>query len=232
MPEMTLVEAFRLCGPLVGDPVVDAPRREAMGVLYARLKRIAGRHPKLEDAPAIVMLRLQQSGPRADDRYDDEVKVERYLRRAVRNAGIDVDRGHAKADPFDESTPVPAAPGSREPVDVSRATDAIARARESLLAEILGTCKSGTVAAIAVRRRVATGLATFDDCVREASGDVTKRGRDAFYQRQHRAIRDLARAVEQHIADRALRAWEAQALRVVLGELKDAESGWPVGEGA
>jgi len=233
MPEMKLVQAFRLCAPLVGDPSVDGPRREAMGVLYARLKRIAGRNPKLEDAPAIVMLRLQQSGPRSDGQYDDELKVERYLRRAVRNAGIDVDRGHAKTDLFEESAPAPAAPGGREPIDVSRATDELARARELLLGEtILGTCRHGTVEAIAIRRRVVTGRVTFDDCVREASGEVTKKGRDAFYQRQHRAIRDLASAVEAYIADRGLPDWEAEALRVVLGDMKDAEAGWPLGEGA
>jgi hypothetical protein len=203
-----------------------------MGVLYERLKGIAGRHPKLEDAPARVMLRLQQSGPRTDGRYDDELKVERYLRRAVRNAGIDVDRSNAKTDTFDELAPVPIAPGHREPVDVSRASDAIARARERLLGEILGTCKPGTVEAISIRRRVAEGRASFDDCVREASGELTKKGRDAFYQRQHRAIGDLAKAVEAYVAGRGLPTWEAEALRVVLGELKDAEAGWPVGEGA
>ncbi len=45
-------------------------------------------------------------------------------------------------------------------------------------------------------------------------------------------MKDLGHAVEAHIADRGLSAWEAAALRVVLGELKDAEAGWPVGEGA
>lgn len=232
MPEMTLVQAFRICGPLVGDPDVDAPRREAMAVLYVRLKAIAGRNPKLEDAPAKVVLRLQQGGPRAGERYDDEGKVEAYLRRAVRNAGIDVDRSRAKVDPLDESALVGEAPGRREPVDVSRASDAIARARQRLVGEILETCKAGTVEAIHIRLRVAQGAATFDDCVREATGEVTKKGRDAFYQRQHRAIRDLAKAVAASIADRGLPAWEAEALRVVLGELKDAEAGWPIGEGA
>lgn len=229
---MTLLEAFRVCGPLIGDPKIDDARRQAMGVLYTRLKSIAGRHPKLEDAPAKVMLRLQQSGPRTGERYDDDLKVERYLRRAVRNAGIDVDRSHANVDAFDESAPIPGATGHREPVDVSRATDAIARARGRLLREILGACKPGTVEAIALRRRVAENRASFDDCVREVCGEVTKKGRDAFYQRQHRAIVDLAQAVEAHIAARGLPAWEAVALRVVLGELKDAEAGWPVGEGA
>jgi hypothetical protein len=230
---MTLLEAFRACGPLVGDPKVDELRRRAMGVLYDRLAAMAGRDPRLEDAPAVVTLRLQQSGPRSDARYDTDESVERYLRRAIRNFGIDCDRAGRGKDSFDELAPArPPGPAQREPADLRRAAREHQRAFECLFGTILPACRPGTVAAMSIRRRVAEGRASFDDCVREASGEVTKQGRDAFYQRQHRAFADLAKAVAAHIAERGLPAWEAGALRVVLGELKDAEAGWPLGEGA
>ena len=234
MSSLTLLEAFRVCGPLVGDPTVDDVRRRAMGVLYDRLKAIAGRNPRFEDAPAIVTMRLQQSGPRSDDRYDTEERVERYLRRAIRNFGIDGDRARKGKEAFDELAPAGRrpAPPHREAGDVQRAGHEHQRAFECLFGEILPACRPGTVAAIAIRRRVAEGHVSFDDCVREACGEVTKSGRDALYQRQHRAMKDLGQAVEAHIADRGLSAWGAAALRVVLGELKDAEAGWPVGGGA
>jgi hypothetical protein len=233
---MTLLEAFRLCSPLVGDPTVDDIRRRAMAVLYAELKAMARTDPSLEDAPAIVLGRIQQNGPHTEDRFDSDGSVQRYLKRALRNFRIDRERDANRKDPFEEQGPkafVPAAHVTgREAEDVARAGRELRRGVDRLFGEILAACKPGTVEAIQIRRRVAESRATFDDCVRAACGDVSKRGRDAFYQRQSRAVRDLAKAVEEFIADRGLPAWEAEALRVVLGELKDAEAGWPVGEGA
>jgi DNA-directed RNA polymerase specialized sigma24 family protein len=235
---MTLVQAFRLCAPLVGDATVDGPRREAMGVLYVQLEALAAGDARLEDAPAVVLGRIQQNGPHTDDRFDTDASVERYLRRALRNFRIDGERDRSRRDSLDEQGPgSPDVVGGRrsperQPEDVSRAGRELARAFERLLGEILPACKEGTAAEVALRRRVAEGRATFDDCVREASGEVTKKTRDAFYQRQHRAMRDLAGAVEAHIADRRLTGWAAEALRVVLGEMKDAEAGWPIGGGA
>ena len=238
MPEMTLVQAFRACAPLVGDPRVDDPRREAMGVLYERLKALARSDPRLEDAPAVVLGRIQQNGPHTDDRFDSDGSVERYLRRALKNFRIDGERASSRHDPFDEQGPRAVAPagGRRTPAleawDLAHATRELERAFDRLFVEILPACKAGTVEAIATRRRVAEDRATFDDCVREQCGEVTKRGRDAFYQRQSRAVRDLAKAVEGFVVERSLPQWEAEALRVVLEQVKDAEAGWPIGEGA
>lgn len=239
MTELTLLQAFRAVAPLVGDPVVDETRRAAMGVLYETLRSLAGTDPRLEDAPAVVLGRLLKNGPRTGDRYDEydcDEKVEWYLRRALNNHRIDGVRGESRRAPFEEHGPdafVPPDRGpGREPGDLARATHELRRAFTLLFDEILPSCKPGTVEAIAIRRRVAEGRATFDACVREASGRVTKRTRDAFYQRQSRAVRELARAVEAHVAARGLSSWEARALGVVLEELKDAEAGWPVGEGA
>jgi len=238
MPEMTLVQAFRACAPLIGDPEVDDLRREAMGVLYERLKALARSDPRLEDAPAVVLGRIQRNGPHTDDRFDSDGSVERYLRRALRNFRIDRERADNRHEPFDEQGPrAVASPGGRrtpgfEAWDREHATRELERAFDRLFVEILPVCKAGTVEAIAIRRRVAENRATFDDCVREECGEVTKRGRDAFYQRQSRAVRDLAKAVEGFIVERGLSRWEAEALRAVLEQLKDAEAGWPIGEGA
>jgi hypothetical protein len=237
--ELTLVQAFRVVAPLVGDPEVDAPRRAAMAVLYEKLRSMAGRNPQLEDAPAVVLGRLQKNGPRTGeryDRYDSDEKVEWYLRRALTNLRIDGVRGENRCRTFEEHgagafVPPGRGPG-REPGDLARAGRELRGAFARLFGEILPSCKPATVSAIETRRRVAEGRATFDVCVAEASGEVTKQTRDAFYQRQSRAVRDLARAVEAYVVEHGLSSWETAALDVVFDELKDAEAGWPVGEGA
>jgi hypothetical protein len=239
MPEPTLLQAFRGVAPLVGDPEVDGPRRAAMAVLYEKLRSMAGRDPQLEDAPAVVLLRLQKNGPRTGeryDRYDSDEKVEWYLRRALTNHRIDGVRGDSRSQPFEEDRAgafvLPVRERGREPGDLARATRELRRAFARLFDEILPSCKPATVNAIETRRRVAEGRATFDGCVAEASGEVTKQTRDAFYQRQSRAVRDLARTIEVYAVEQGLSSWETVALHVVFDGLKDAEAGWPVGEGA
>ncbi|MFN8093204.1 MAG: hypothetical protein U0599_13480 [Vicinamibacteria bacterium] len=233
---MSLLEAFRTLAPIVGDPRVDEPRRAAMGVLYEKLKALARVDPRLEDAPAVVITRLQRNGPRPDDARGSDEEVEHYLRRALRNFRIDREREAGRRDDFDERWPArdPARP--RAPrldlAELARAGRELARAFDRLFGEVLPGCKSGTIEAIRIRRQVAEGRATFDDCVREASGTVTKQTRDAFYQRQTRAMRDLSGEVEAFLASRALTGWEEKSLRVALEYVKDAEAGWLIGGGA
>jgi len=237
MSDLTLLEAFRHCGPPVDDPAQDRVRREAATVLYSRLTSICRRRGRdgMEDLPATVLLRLIQSGPRHDARYDTDEKVDFYLRRAVQNGFIDLQRRGARTGPVDDcgvGAVVAAGAVGRDAVDVARASDTIAQAVASLFEKVAGTCSGPTQAAIAVRRRVAEGQCTFDDCVREASGEVTTQSRNAFYQRQSRAMRELANAVGPFVAEQRLDEWDALALQVVLQELKDAEAGWRVEEGA
>jgi hypothetical protein len=232
---MTLAEAFHAAAPPIGDPAVDAVRSAAMGVLYETLRALAGRDPVLEDAPGVVLSRLVAAGPRAGSRYDTDEKVEFYLRRALRNFRIDGGRGRARHVELDEDRPAGLG-GLRsaewDPTELSDARRELARAFDRLFQEILPGCREATVEAVTIRRRVAEGRATFDDGVREQLGDVTKKARDAFYQRQTRAMKDLTHAVGAYVADRALPARESIALRVALEYLKDAEAAWLLGGGA
>jgi hypothetical protein len=234
--EMTLVDAFHAAAPPIGEPAVDAVRCAAMAVLYEALQALAGRDPALEDAPGVVLGRLVSAGPRAVGQYDTDDKVEFYLRRALRNFRIAGGRGRARHVELDEGRPAGLVGGFQsaewDPTEISDARRELVRAFDRLFGEILPGCREGTVEAVSVRRRVAEGRATFDDGVREQLGDVTKKTRDAFYQRQTRAMRELTHAVGAYVAGRALPAWESTALRVALEYLKDAEAAWLLGGGA
>lgn len=235
---MTLVEAFRVCGPLVGDPAEDAIRGAAAAVLYARLTTLVRRRKhqdNLEDLPATVVLRLIQKGPRPDTTYDTEDLVEWYLRRSISNGYVDRQRQCARTDQLDDGparlTAVQA-DARRDSLDEDRARVSISWAVTCLFGDVAATCSRPAQAAIAIRRRVAEGRSTFDDCVREEFGEVTKQNRDALYQRQSRAMKELARAVPLFVAAHQVDQWQAAGLSIVLQELKDAEAGWPIGEEA
>jgi hypothetical protein len=240
MPELTLAEAFRHCGPRVADPGEDRLRAAAMEVVYNHLRALARRRPdaeRLDDVVPVVLLRLIQGGPRHDTVHDTDEKVDFYLRRALTNGMIDGCRRSSRCRSADDLWKDGALPEEKtttpyDQADLSRARTAYAVAVSRLFGEVVRACSPSTREAIAIRRTVAEGRREFDDCVREASGEVNVQTRNAFYQRQSRAMRELARAVEAHILARALEAWDAHALQVVLRELKDAEAGWPLVEGA
>lgn len=96
--ELSLFDAFRALGPLVGQPEVDDIRNAAAGRVLHELQAIArrsrGARPDLEDAIQDTLRRLTQVGPRgvrATDPTTDE-EVRNYLTRALHNNLITIER--------------------------------------------------------------------------------------------------------------------------------------------
>lgn len=237
MPEGALVAAFRECGPWgTGDAAEDARRAAGFERIYLRLHELAGRmrpDGSASDAASVVAQRLLQAGPRGErpgDPYTTDAMVDCYLKRALRNGLVDEERGKARGDELGPSLVSPIW-SPAETLDRSRADRAIEEAVTCLFDRIVPGLGETVVEAVQDRRAVAEGRKTFDQCIAERHGSVTVQTRNRFYQRQTRAMRRVAAAVESHIVANGLSVVEAWALRVVLEELRDADAGWRVGPG-
>lgn len=202
-------------------------------MLYERLHALARQmrpDQSLQEAASVVATRLMQNGPRGvrpGDPYATDEMVDFYLRRALRNGRIDEVRRAGRFEELD--------PGLRtlswsqeEALERGQAGEAIASAIQVVFGKIVLEVPDSAREAVLDRREVAEGRRSFDQCVRERHGEVSGQNRNRFYQQQSRGMRRLADAAESYIANRSMSPMEAWAIRVVLGELRDADAGWSV----
>jgi DNA-directed RNA polymerase specialized sigma24 family protein len=221
---MTLLEAFRCCGPCSGG-ADDSVRTEAAALLYdeLRLLRIGGGNdPDRDDDVHVVMVRLLKAGPRgvrADDPDSDE-RVRSYLKRAVRNAGRDRARS-ARRFTDDDVESLPREVPAKEPFE----PEAISRARTVLFEVCIPRCAAGLrkdaranfERAIAERKEMSEHGVSFVSIV-ERQGVNDQRGRNMVYKQHSRALTRLGNYVERYIADEGLAHTDAEALRIVCTE--------------
>src|SRR5687768_13761712 len=108
---MTIVEAFRSLGCLVGDEAVDAVRQEAAKILLPEVRRIAnglvrgqGFPEQLaDDAVNQAFCNLMTGGNRSSAALacDSDHRVKGFLKECLRNAMLDELRRYARVDQLD-----------------------------------------------------------------------------------------------------------------------------------
>jgi DNA-directed RNA polymerase specialized sigma24 family protein len=236
---MILLEAFRECAPLVSDSECDAVRSNAWTLLYEELKnlcrRVSGPREDLDDAVAIVAIRLQQSGPRGirPGDPDSDARVRGYLVNALKNAVHDLrapaDQENIEADDRgvsrfrDLNSPDP----EEEAMTAQRLREEEA-ARRKLFDEIVpavaGDLRSDAgeefVRSVDLLRLLCEGDVTPEMWLRERGETPDKVTLDAFYKRMSRARRRLAEGVDGHAAAGGYTAERTAALRAMVSRLR------------
>jgi DNA-directed RNA polymerase specialized sigma24 family protein len=228
---VTLVEAFRQCGPLIEEDS-DGVRAQASRVLFEEIQRLSHFLPVAvrDDAVQKVFLRVFRVGPRGirDSDPDTESGVRGYLARSLRNVLKDEQRAHARiadTEPPEQSVdPVP--------IEDRWLTDAIDGARQTLNEICIPRCAESLRTdarpifdrVISDRRAMTNGQLTLDDVVIRSRGELTRVNRNAVHQEQSRALKRLGEFMEHYISAQQLTQVEAHALRVVFGELSGLEN--------
>jgi hypothetical protein len=244
MLDLSLLEAFRQCGPRLGVPEIDAIREAAATRLLDELRRLARRmegfNPDIRDEAAqVVMIRLFKAGPRGT-RHDDPDTDERlrgWLVTAIRNASRDLLPKRA----FDEITttieggatnPVGRPDHQLEAQDrESRAhhlaAEATARLRDVVgvtAAELGGAAGERFLATVEELSAIAEGRLSFDRLVEAelaATGATSVTVRNRFYKRYSRALeRVVDRIAQSRAAGTLASAQEEAALLAALDQLR------------
>lgn len=203
---MTLLDAFRRVGPIVGvSPAEDEERREAAQLLLGALrqqsrplwKEARGRNDLLEDAIQTVLARLIRVGPRGERANDptDDRGVERWLRKALLRRLIDEVRSRAR----ESEAPAPAPPRADRPDVVAEGRialeNALQMASEVLQTHVMPPVGSGVGETLAELMTIAQGGTRFEDVVdaeRERGGGTRGQARQRLYTRYSRALRAVA----------------------------------------
>jgi hypothetical protein len=232
--ELSLLEAFRRCGPLIGEPGADATRNAAAAMLNGALQTLVagiGFDASIrEEAIQVVLFRLTRSGPRglrAGD-PDTDAAVRGYLKNAVKNAARDllprrnmVPIDAAAADPIDRG-PMP-----DEVLDLQEIQQLVEAAHDRFrrivdhVAESMGSGSANFRTTVAELEAIGDGAREFNDLVRqqmEATGDSRTTVRNRYYQRYARTLRRLHEAVEELEPD--LTSIERQCFRGVVDRLR------------
>lgn len=243
--ELTLLDAFRQCGGLVGDPAVDAARSLANGVLYGHLRRLArhvgGPREVLEEAVQTIWVRLANKGPRgvrATDPGSDEA-VTRYLVRSLKNGLIDHFRREGRRGELDVEQIVAPEPGASDG-ELEAAREMLREATATIFDTIAPAAathlRKGADAtfrkAIEARRRLALSELTCQEAVVAEFGHLDHQTRNRFDQQQCRALKRLRDAIAAHVREETLEADRAAALREVFEGLKAMELDWRSNEDA
>jgi hypothetical protein len=243
MPELSLLDAFRACGPLLGVPQVDGVRDAAAARLLRELRRLAaglrGFTPAIrDDATQVVVMRLVRVGPRGlrqgDPQSDDGVRG--YLLTALRNAARDLLPHPAlgQLSPGVERRAATSNPGPAEHLDeeIEKAglqgllEDARRRLGEviTLAAEALeGPARERFLSAIAELTDVAEGRRAFDGIVDDEivrTGAAPRAAKNRLYKRYSRALERVVEAIERLARTGAIGYPEQQALLAAMDWLR------------
>lgn len=211
---MTLLDAFRVFGVLIGDPSVDGSRQVAAGVLLKEMNQLVRglEFPQelRDDAVPLVLCRLMTGGNLSVSarECDSDVRVRGFLRACLRNVMHDERRKTRLLKQVDQET-VEAVPDTQQS---SPEADAVAwqevalrTAAERELREVLVPLVASRLRASAGRDFIqafehmsdlADGRKAFDAVVLEATGRSDEDAQTAVHQRHSRARRRLLQLIE------------------------------------
>jgi DNA-directed RNA polymerase specialized sigma24 family protein len=243
VPEPSLLEAFRECGPPIGAPAVDEVRTRAMERVYAELKGLSRKlpydHDTASDVVGDVLLHLVENGPRGagSEGPTSDGGARGFLYTCLKNKAKDHLRKQRRLTTLDDpDDPIElAGPNLSESFEDREFIARLNDARRRLFDDIVPAVSEGLslsqrdafLESIRHRRAIAEHRITCDQCVVDSFGILSKQTRNRFDQRQGRALKRLGDGVESFILRHALPEAEADALRRVLHALKDREAFWP-----
>ncbi len=228
---MTLIEAYRNLGPIVGDAQLDAVRSEAAATILGAV-RAASRPLRFpvevkEEAEARVVLKLVQravNGAKWND-PDTDGAVRAWLHRCLYNEGVSLLRQR------DQQLPEGGEHGLPEPhaaPDESASDELAAAVWHQLEHEVLpsaaasmrGQAGEGLARAFHEMRALALGQASIAGVV-EASGKPPGAASEAAVHKQHQRARDrLLSQVEAMEARAEVERQRAEHLRNAVRSLR------------
>jgi len=249
---LTLVEAFRVLGPLTGDPAVDDVRSAAAVRIFEEIRRMARRgridHHLRDEAVSLVLLRLMQRSRR--DRQSrrtlcSESDVFAYLAGALRNNLRELRRGANRvvceaslARASDAAEPADAIDRERARGDLE---DARRRLYDTVVPAVAGRrrrCARKTfLSAVADLRAISEGRMSVSDVVsamlegteRSHVAPEWRRARNSVDQRFSRALRALAAEARSLREEGSIDERRYRALRVSIDQIRPG--GRPFGGG-
>jgi len=244
MHDPSLLDAFRMCGPRLGVPEVDAAREIAAELLLDELRRLVRRLDKgfkadiRDEAVQIVLMRLFKAGPRGTRHGDPDSdgSLRGYLVTALRNAARDLvpRRVFKEIDNTVESTvanPV-LRPDHELEVLVRESSDrALVDATAARLQEIVqataarlgNQAGSRLLATVEELTAIADGRLVFDRLVEDeiaAAGGTAVTVKNRFYKRYSRVLERLLETLAQMEEAGALAPVEKSAVMAALDRLR------------
>jgi hypothetical protein len=243
MHDPSLLDAFRICGPRIGVPEVDAAREIAAGLLLDELRRLVRRLDKgfkadiRDEAVQVVLMRLFKAGPRGTRHGDpdSDASLRGYLVTALRNAARDLlpKPVFTEIDNQVESTvanPVLRPDHQleelvRESNDRALVDATAARFRDvvhATAARLGNQAGSRLLATVAELTAIADGRLAFDRLVEAeiATGGTVVTVKNRFYKRYSRVLERLLETLAQMEEAGSLAPREKSALRAALDRLR------------
>jgi RNA polymerase sigma factor (sigma-70 family) len=240
---MSLVEAFRSLGCLLGEPAGDSVRQEAATIVLPELRRLAlglvraqgFREELADDAVNEAFCNLMTGGNRSNAALacDSDQRVRAFLKECLRNAMLDELRRHARVDQLDSATASATLESGRgeSPEDLAIASQEIDRRQaaqqefyDRLVPALAATLRPDAgrdlTNAVQHMRALANSEKDFKTVVMEATGKDDAAAHSAVHQRHSRARRRLAEYIESLVTAGQLTAERAEDLRWCVGQLQ------------
>lgn len=236
---MTLVEAFRSIGCLIGDDNVDRLRRNAAAIVLLELQRMARtvarglRFPDhmADDAAHEAFCNLMTGGNRSNAALacDSDQRVRGFLRECVRNAMLDerrrarsryIDHQRAVEEPAHDESPEELAIASQE-IERRQSADRdfyqriVPAVAESLRAEAGRDFRQ----AVEHMRALVSGEIDIERVVMEATGKDDAAAHTAVHKRHSRTRRRLLEHIEALVASEDLTREQAEDLYRCVSQL-------------
>jgi transcriptional regulator of acetoin/glycerol metabolism len=240
---MTLVEAFRSLGCLLGDPAVDTTRQEAAAILLPELRRLAlglvraqgFREELADDAVNEAFCSVMTGGNRSNAALacDSDQRVRGFLKECLRNEMLDEVRRHARVEQRDSVTTSATFESGHadSPEELAIAAEEIERRQaaqrefyERIVPELATTLRPEAgrdlTQAVQHMRALVADETDFRTVVTEATGKEDAAAQSAVHQRHSRARRRLVEYIESLAAAGRLTQQRAEDLRWCVGQLQ------------
>lgn len=235
---MTLLDAFRSLGALIGEPNVDSERQRAAAVLLPEMTKVVrglGFPQDLrDDAVAEAFCSLMTGGNRGSAAVacDSDARVRGFLRECLRNAMRDELRKRKRLTPLDsqkaDSEPASQQASPEEEASAWQEIDLRTSAEHELYERVVPAVAASVrtsagrdlVQAVEHMRSLAAGEKDFGAVVLEATGRNDGPAQTAVHQRHSRARRRLLEYIENLEVAGNLSVDRIRALRWCVSRLQ------------